>query len=114
MARRPVASRAARSPGPGTARTKREPVRRRSCGSLQAHFALLDRHPEARAQQAEIEGFTRAAREGRQALRQGVIRIPVVVQIVLRKPTQVTDAQVKRQIERLNLDFRMKNPDHSK
>jgi hypothetical protein len=81
---------------------------------LQAHFALLDRFPEARAHQAEIEGFTLAARAGREPLRRGVIRIPVVVHIVLRQPTQVTDAQVRHQIERLNLDFRMKNPDRSK
>jgi hypothetical protein len=90
------------------------PPRRRSCGCLQAHFALLDRYPEARAHQAEIERFTRAAREGRETLRRGVIRIPVVVHIVLRKPTQVTDAQVRRQIERLNLDFRKRNSDRSK
>jgi hypothetical protein len=110
MARRPDAarSRRARAAGPG------EAPRRRSCGCLQAHFALLDRYPEARAHQAEIEGFTRAAREGREALRRGVIRIPVVVHVVLRQPTRVTDAQVRRQIERLNLDFRMKNPDRSK
>jgi len=33
---------------------------------------------------------------------------------VLRKPTQVTDAQVRRQIERLSLDFRKQNPDAAK
>jgi hypothetical protein len=67
-----------------------------------------------RARQAEIERFTRAAREGREALRRGVIRIPVVVHIVLRDPARVTDSQVRRQIERLNLDFRMRNPDREK
>jgi len=110
MARRRVAtrSRRTRAGAPG------EPPRRRSCGCLQAHFALLDRYPEARSRQAEIESFTRAAREGREALRRGVIRIPVVVQVVLRQPTQVTNAQVRAQIDRLNLDFRMKNPDRSK
>ena len=110
MARRPDATRSRRTRTAGPA----EPPRRRSCGCLQAHFALLDRYPEARAHQAEIESFTRAAREGREALRRGVVRIPVVVHVVLRKPTQVTDAQVRHQIERLNLDFRMKNPDRSK
>jgi hypothetical protein len=98
-----------RAPGSGD-----EPPRRRSCGCLGAHFALLDRSPEVRARQAEIERFTRAAREGRAALRRGVIRIPVVVHVVLRKPTLVTEAQVRRQLERLNLDFRMKNPDRAK
>jgi hypothetical protein len=88
--------------------------RRRCCGCLQAHFALLDRFPEARTNQALIEEFTRETREGRRALRRGVIRIPVVVHIVLRKPTQVTNAQVRRQIERLNLDFRKKNTDVAK
>jgi hypothetical protein len=111
MARRPDAASSRRT---RTGRAEGEPRRRRSCGCLQAHFALLDRYPEARSHQAEIESFTRAAREGRQALRRGVIRIPVVVHVVLRKPTQVTDAQVRRQIERLNLDFRMKNPDRSR
>jgi hypothetical protein len=37
-----------------------------------------------------------------------------VVHVVLRKPTLVTDAQIRRQLERLNLDFRMKNPDRTK
>ena len=90
------------------------PPRRRSCGCLQAHFALLDRYPQARAHQSAIEDFTRAARAGREKLRSGVVRIPVVVHVVLRRPTLVTDAQVRRQIERLNLDFRKQNPDVAK
>ena len=114
MARRANERRAAKPRGPSLARQGSGTVRRRSCGCLGAHFAMLDRYPEARANQAAIEDFVRAAREGRWALRRGVIRIPVVVQIVLRKPTQVTDAQVGRQIERLNLDFRKRNPDVAK
>jgi hypothetical protein len=114
MSRRGDAQRAAASRRPRPRRSEGEPPRRRSCGCLQAHFALLDRYPEARAKQAEIESYTRAAREGRAALRRGVIRIPVVVHVVLRRPALVTDAQVRRQIERLNLDFRMKNPDRAK
>ena len=112
MARKPV--RAERARRPAGAAAEGPAPRRRSCGCLQAHFALLDRYPETSARQAEIESFTRAAREGRQALRSGVIRIPVVVHIVLRTPTQVTDAQVRRQIERLNLDYRRQNPDRSR
>ncbi len=114
MSRRARARSQARSRRPSGKRDAAQTPRRRSCGCLQAHFALLDRFPEARANQAAIETFARAAREGRQALRRGVVRIPVVVHIVLRKPTQVTDAQVRRQIERLNLDFRKQNPDVAK
>jgi hypothetical protein len=113
MARR-VPRRARALAAPASGRSRGGPPRRRSCGCLQAHFALLDRCPEVRAQQAEIERFTRSARAGRARLRRGVIRIPVVVHVVLRKPALVTDAQVRRQIERLNLDFRMRNPDRAK
>lgn len=114
MARRRSARRAAAAWDPPDPRRGPATPRRRSCGCLQAHFALLDRYPEARAHQAAIEDYTREARAGREAQRRGVIRIPVVVHIVLRKPTQVTDAQVRRQIERLNLDFRKRNPDVAK
>ena len=102
-----------RPAAPGATRSSDPVPRRRSCGCLQAHFALLDRYPEIRSRQAEIESFTRSARAGRERMRPGVIRIPVVVHVVLRRPALVTDAQVRRQIERLCLDFRMRNPDRT-
>jgi hypothetical protein len=83
----------------------------RTCGSLQAHFALLDRFPRARYNQALIEVFTRDPARVRARARTGVIRIPVVVHVVLPKPSTVTEAQIRKQIERLNLDYRMKNSD---
>lgn len=89
---------------------------RRSCACVQAHFGLLDKFPEFRANQAQIEHFTNYCRQaGDAALRPGITTIPVVVHIVYKaKSENISDAQVKSQIAVLNKDFRAKNADISK
>jgi hypothetical protein len=89
---------------------------RRACGCLQAHFGLLDKYPEFRANQGQIEQFTRYyLQAGDFAARARIATIPVVVHVVYRTSAEnVSDDQVKRQIAVLNRDFRAKNPDRSK
>jgi hypothetical protein len=112
MAKRRPAQRRTLSRRPRAARAKPPAApKRRNCGSLMAHFALLDRFPDARRNQGLIEVFTRQARAGERTTRQGVVRVPVVVHVVLKDPTRVTNAQIHAQIARLNLDYRAQNPD---
>ena len=89
---------------------------RRTCGCLQAHYGLLDKFPEFRANQARIEHFTNQCRLlGEAALRPGITTIAVVVHIVYRtKAENISNAQAKTQIAALNKDFRARNPDRSK
>ncbi len=89
---------------------------RRSCACLQSYFGLLDKYPDFRFNQANIESFTRSAlRAGESAFRTGIVRIPTVVHIVYRADAEnISDAQVKSQIAVLNKDFRAKNSDISK
>ncbi len=89
---------------------------RRSCACVQAHFGLLDKFPEFRANQARIEHFTTYCRQaGDAALRAGITTIPVVVHVVHRTESEnISDAQIKSQIAVLNKDFRAKNADKSK
>jgi hypothetical protein len=88
---------------------------RRSCATLQVHFGLLDEFPEFRQNQADIERFTRATGDEAAAMRTGVVRIPVVVHVLHRRPAEnISDAQIKSQIRVMNRDFRAKNADKSK
>lgn len=98
-----------------TKSTKRTP-KKRSCGCVQAHFGLLDRFPEFRANQARIEAYSNyCVRMGNAVFRAGVTRIPVVVHVVYRTNAEkLSDAQVTSQIAILNKDFRAKNADIAK
>lgn len=99
-----------------TKRATRGTPTRRSCGCMQTHFGLLDRYPNFRKRQAEIEHFTAFCRQvGDAALREGITKIPVVVHVVYRATSEnISDAQVKSQITALNEEYRAKNADVSK
>ena len=89
---------------------------RRSCGCLQVHFGLLDAYPEFRANQAQIEQFTRFyVQAGDFVARRGVTTIPVVVHVVYRTDEEnISERQLRSQIAVLNRDFRAANPDVAK
>jgi hypothetical protein len=110
--RRPTRKPSGRTPAGGAPRDRP----RRSCGCLQAHFALLDSHPEFRANQARIEQFTRFYVEAGDFLaRRAVTTIPVVVHVVHRSAAEnLADRQVRSQIAVLNRDFRAANADLAK
>ena len=82
----------------------------RSCGTVGKFFELVDTYPNYRDNLLEIEEQLANYQESPHA-RQEVLTIPVVVHIVLKDPSKVTDSQVNSQIKILNEDFRAKNTD---
>ena len=87
---------------------------RRQCGTMQAHFRLLEVDPGFRARQAALEHAT-VARMARAVVPWKVVTIPTVVHVVHNSPAEnISDAQVKSQISVLNRDFRKLNPDRSR
>ena len=88
---------------------------RRACGSLQAHFGLVDRYPAFKANQAKIQDFTHRCIRGEVATRAGITRIPIVVHVVHHTEAEnISDDQVHGQIATLNQDFRATNADLSR
>jgi hypothetical protein len=85
----------------------------RSCGTMEVHERLLRTVPDYADARAASE--TRAWRfaTGRSLLaRSGVTVIPVVVHVVHKTAAQdISDAQINSQIDVLNRDYRMTNPD---
>src|SRR5436309_1133050 len=87
---------------------------RRTCGAHDIHMALLRTNVDyARARMA-IEAAA-AALGGAIAIPTAPTTIPVVVHVIHRGGTEnISEQQVKSQIDVLNRDFRKKNPDVSK
>ena len=93
--------------------TAKATLSRRQCGTMQAHFRLLEADPGFRARQAALEHAT-TARMAR-TVPWKVATIPTVVHVVFNTEAEnVSDAQVRSQIRVLNRDFRKRNPDRSK
>jgi hypothetical protein len=81
----------------------------RTCAAMDAHayYALTDE--TYRSNRRAIESFTLS---GRIAERTAVARIPVVVHVLYATDVQnVSDAQVRSQIDALNRDYRLRNED---
>jgi hypothetical protein len=81
------------------------------------HELLAETQPGYRENRLAAEEQTRESIESGEALRVAgrLIRIPVVVHVVHRAAEEnISDAQVKSQIDVLNKDFRAKNSDKSK
>jgi Pregnancy-associated plasma protein-A len=87
----------------------------RSCGAMDVHRRLLNTHPEYARARDEIENRTLAYQSrSTQAIRTGVTVIPVVVHVVydINNPVQnISEEQINSQIDVLNRDFRLRNPD---
>jgi hypothetical protein len=98
----------AKGSGEGTPGTRR-------CGTMDVHRRLLSTDPDYARRRDEIENH--AARFGAgeiQAQRSGITRIPVVVHVLWNTAAQnISDQQVRSQIDVLNRDFRRTNPDVS-
>jgi hypothetical protein len=88
----------------------------RNCGTMPVHERLLRTDPEYERRRIASENHHFQFRLQRgMAARTGVTRIPVVVHVVHKTAAQnISDAQIKSQIDVLNLDFRKKNSDLSK
>ena len=88
--------------------------RRRQCGTQQVHERLLEMNPAFREREISIEqGIRRSIERGfAQRVAQQLITIPVVVHVVYKTPAEnISDAQVKSQIDVLNQDYTAKNAD---
>ena len=88
---------------------------RRECGTMAAHFMLLERYPAFRAAQMRLEGVTDRRRQTVEDLRQAsIVTIKTVVHVVYNTDDQnLSDAQIRGQITVMNKDFRAKNADRS-
>ena len=91
--------------------TQDEPGRR--CATMDVHRRMLTESPAYRLARAEIENATQEyVADGREDRFPGVVHIPVVVHVVWKTATQnISDAQVKSQIDVLNHDFRATKAD---
>ena len=98
-----------------TAREVPPPPLRRTCGAMQVHNRLLELHPQFRLRQGQIEHATAARLAGGVELRTGITTIPVVVHVVYSAAAEnISDAQIKSQIDALNRDYAAKNTDRKK
>jgi pregnancy-associated plasma protein-A len=90
--------------------------KRRTCAHMVVHELLAETHPEYRQRRLDAEEETRTSIDSGRAMRvtEKLITIPVVVHIVHRTGEEnISDAQVKSQIDALNRDYRLKNADRS-
>ena len=85
---------------------------RRTCACNQVHMELLDRYPRFRTNQSQIQQFTQHFLQSGAFSRVSVRRIPVVVHVVHHTIQEnISDAQVRSQLDVLNEDFRARNSD---
>jgi hypothetical protein len=87
---------------------------KRTCAQMVVHELLVETQPEYRERRKKAEEQTRESIDSGQALRvtAKLITLPVVVHVVHQTPEQdISDAQIKSQIDVLNRDYRAKNTD---
>ena len=88
----------------------------RQCASNDVLEQQIAADPQRRANLEELDRFTDLYKDKQVgALRvAGTLYVPVVVNVVLANPDQVTNAQIKTQIDVLNKDFNRTNTELSK
>jgi len=93
------------------------PPKRRQCGAMQVTERLYEQDPRLRERHQRIEEEARRSIERGEAQRvwRKVVTIQVVVHVVHKTDEEnISDAQIKSQIDVLNKDYRGANPDRSK
>ena len=87
----------------------------RTCGTMDVHYRLLTTNLTYARNRREIENRSlEYAQRGIDVVRDGITVIPVVVHVVYNpsSPEQnISEAQIRSQIDVLNRDFRKQNPD---
>ncbi len=93
-----------------------EPVpNRRQCGSMQAHFRLLEEDQNFRLRQANLERAVSRRMSAGAVAKPAPTIIPVVVHVIYNTTAEnISMAQINSQIKVLNRDFQATNPDKSK
>jgi len=90
------------------------PPTRRRCGTMQVHHRLLERDPQFRTRQAELERRTHNRLAEGAPVRKTITTVPVVVHVLYHTTAEkITSAQVKSQLAVLNKDYRATNPDRA-
>ena len=87
---------------------------KRTCAQMVVHELLVETQPEYRERRMKAEEQTRQSINSGEALRVAatLVTLPVVVHVVAQTAEQnISDAQVKSQIDVLNRDYRAKNTD---
>jgi len=87
---------------------------KRKCVVMDFHKMLLKSDKNYRKKRLDVESYNQnyLQRNERRALRGGIITIPVVVHVVYNNAEQnISDEQIKTQIDVLNKDFRKQNAD---
>ncbi len=90
-------------------------AQQRNCGTMEHHQQLLQQDPSMQSRLDQIEAHTRQfeKQHGQEKVTGIVYTIPVVVHVVYNGAAQnISDAQVQSQIDVLNKDFRLLNPDN--
>ncbi len=92
------------------------PPVRRACGTMAVHSRLLEQDPGFGQRLVNLEQLTaRRMFAGLTHRAAGPTTIPVVVHVVYNTADEnISDAQIKSQISRLNLDYSAKNSDRKK
>lgn len=94
-----------------------EAPKRRNCAQMVVHEWLAETRPEYRERRLAAEDETRRSIDSGRAMSvvEKLITIPVVVHVVHHSAAEnISDKQVRSQIDVLNKDFRAKNADRSK
>jgi len=82
---------------------------------MEAHAQMLETDTVYRSNRLAIESFTAARVSAKAAAPPKIVKIPVVVHVVYASAAEnISDAQVKSQIDALNRDYRKKNADLGK
>lgn len=97
------------------AKARKNTPSRRQCGTMAVHYRLLEKNPNFRRRQMELEHAVARRMTTAAARRVGPLTIPVVVHIVHNTPAEnISVLQIKSQIRVLNKDFRARNTDKKK
>lgn len=85
---------------------------RRTCGAPELHRQLLARSSEYASRRAEIEVMSLTALTNTREVLRDVVTIPVVVHVVWNSSgDNISENQIKSQIDVLNRDYRKRNSD---
>lgn len=86
----------------------------RRCGAMTVHHWLLEQHPSFRVAQSDLERAHTDRMRTMQVARSAPLKVSVVVHVVYNTAAEnISDAQIKSQVEALNRDYRRKNADVS-
>jgi Pregnancy-associated plasma protein-A len=87
----------------------------RTCATMTLHHALANTSEMYQINRRQIEAFTTTLRRARAARRAQVVRVPVVVHVLHHGNAEnISDAQIRSQIDALNHDYRRLNADVTK